>query len=201
MTAETAEQAAWDAYDRKDFQKAARAWEDLIASAASETARDELRTNYCYALVALKRFGEARRICQELLEKTGSHIDLHQLGMVEREAGEYERALALFEQEHSMLQDGDFLAQAANLYERGFVRNLLGRREEALPLAEDCLALSRRTDNPAMRGCAWRLLGDLHRSANPKLAQDHYMQARAAFVEANDAVACAEIDSRMRLLT
>jgi len=200
MTAEMTEQAAWDAHDRKDFREAARIWESLIASAASGTARDALRSNYCYALVGLQRFDEARRIHQELYEKTGSHIDLHQLGMVAREAGEYDRALALFEEEHSMLQGGHPLARAANLYERGLVQSLLGHREEALQLAENCLALSKKTDNPVMHGCAWRLLGDLYRSANPKHARDHYVQARAAFAQADDHVACADIDSRMQSL-
>lgn len=198
---EVTEKEAWEACDRKNFGVAAEIWERLIASSRSGTMRDSLRSHFCYALVGLRRFDEARQIYQRLYDKTGCHIHVHQLGMVEREAGEYAKALALFRQEESMLSDDDSLSKAANLYELGLLESLIGNHGSALRLAGHCLAVSMKTEDRVMHGCALRLLGDLHRQGSPDQAKVYYGKSREAFNVAGDEVACREIDERMEALT
>jgi tetratricopeptide (TPR) repeat protein len=150
-----------------------------------------------YALVGLGRFDEARAIYHQLFEKTGSHVHLHQLGMVEREAGDLRRAAAIFEKEEGILPSGDRLALAANLYERALVASLREDRMEARTLARRCLAIGLETTDPVMHGCAFRLLADVTREADPERARRLYHRARAAFAQAGDAIACDEIDERL----
>jgi len=192
--------AAWAAYDRRDFATAVVLWERLLASCTDETDRDALRSGQAYALVGLRRFDEAREIYRSLYEKTRSHIYLHQLGMVEREAGCTQRAAALFEQERSRLPPGDALALAANLYERALVASLLGDGCAAKELGRRCMAASRKTVDPVMHGCAYRLLGDLARDDDPNEARRFYGRALAAFAEAGDQTACDEIEVRLGAL-
>ena len=191
------ERDAWQACDRKDFATAAGLWEQLISACASEPDRDALRHGYGYALVGLKRFDEARALYRRLYEKTASHVCLHQLGMVEREAGKYTEAAALFEQERSLLQADDHLAIAANLYELGLVQSLLGNGDHALELASRGLEVSLTIEDRVMRGCAFRLLGDLSNPGRMHEARRYYDQARSAFEEAGDEVACVEIEERL----
>lgn len=191
------EKDAWQALDRKDHAVAAALWEQLIASCPNERERDSLLHGYGYALVGLKRFGEARAIYRRLYEKTGLHVYLHQLGMVAREAGEYSEAAGLFEQEHSMLVVGDELAMAANLYEQALVESLVGNRQSALELANRCLVGSLATEDKILHGCAYRLLGDLSRPDSEERARGFYRKARSAFEDAGDPIACGEIDERL----
>ena len=190
------ESEAWEACDRKDFEAAASLWERLISECASERERDALRHGYGYALVGLKRFDEARALYRRLYERSGSHVFVHQLGMVEREAGAYAEAAARFEQERSMLEPEDHLALAANLYEQGLVEDLLGNRGRARELAHRCLEVGLATQDPVMHGCAWRLLGDLSVPGEANEARRCYGEARRAFEQAGDEVACREIDER-----
>lgn len=194
------EQDAWQSHDRGEFATAAAIWEVLIACSDDDSERDGLEQCYCYALVGLKRFDDARAICRRLYEKTGSHIQLHQLGMVEREAGEYAEAIMLFNKERSLLADDDLLACAANQYERGLLESLIGNRDSALILARECHAKSMETDDQVMHGCAWRLLGDLSRDDSPEMARGHYERSRRAFMDAGDDVACRGIDGRLSTL-
>jgi len=192
------EKEAWKAYERKDYPASAAIWEQLIRSSPNGIERDSFEHGYGYALVGLKRFSEARAIWKRLYDRTGSHIYIHQLGMVEREAGNYAEAADLFEQEHSILPEDDDLAKAANLYEQSLVESLFGNHGSAVKLAERCLVLSMTTEDKVMHGCAYRLLGDLSRHECPSKARSYYLGSRRAFEEAEDRIACREIDERLK---
>jgi tetratricopeptide (TPR) repeat protein len=197
----TVEKKAWAACDRKEYAVAAELWEQLIASSSNEARRDACRHGYGYALVGLRRYDEARAIWRQLYEKTGSHIYIHQLGMVEREAGEYAKAAELFLKERSMLPDDDDLAKAANLYEQGLIESLIGNQEAAMTFAKECLALSMATEDKIMHGCAYRLLADLSRDDRSDKALNYYNKSRKAFEEAGDRIACREIDDSLKEIT
>ena len=192
------EQQAWEACDRRDFMAAAAIWETLIRLSCTEVERDLFSAHYCYALVGLKRFDDARLICRRLFQKTNSHIHLHQLGMVEREAGQFNQALNLFLQESVLIEKDDILALAANLYERSYLKFLLKDHAEAHKLAGQCLDLSRQTDDPVMLGCACRLHGDLRREDDSSMAKMYYQLALDAFRQAEDETAVEEIANRLK---
>lgn len=200
MSDET-ERQAWEAYEREEYATAADLWEQLIRYASNETDGDRFRHGYGYALVGLKRFEEARVIYQQLFDKTGSHVFLHQLGMVARESGEHSKAAELFRHERSILRTDDSLPLAANLFEQGLVESLLGNQKSAIEIANRCLAVSMKTKDMVMHGCAYRLLGDLSRSEWPDMATSYYYKARKAFEEAGDKIACGEVDERLTEIT
>jgi tetratricopeptide (TPR) repeat protein len=192
---------AWKAYDQKDFDVAAKLWEQLIRTASSDMERDSFRYDYGYTLVGLKRFDEARSIYEQLYEKISSHIYIHQIGMVEREAGNYVMAAELFKQEQTMLAIEDNLAIAANLYEQALIESLIGELSLAFDLANQCLVVSMTTEDKIMHGCAYRLLGDLLRLDFPDKARIHYYKSRKSFEDAGDQIACGEIDQRVNEMT
>jgi tetratricopeptide (TPR) repeat protein len=200
MTIATKENA-WKAYDQQDFNLAAKLWKQLIKTASNEMERDSFRYGYGYTLVRLKRFEEARAIYQRFYEKTNSHIFIHQIGMVEREAGNYVRAAELFKQEQAMLATEDNLAIAANLYEQALIESLIGEPSLALDLANHCLVVSMTTEDKIMHGCAYRLLGDLLRLDFPDKARINYHKSRKSFEDAGDQIACGEIDQRVNEMT
>jgi len=195
------EDKAWEALDRKDYPAAADLWEQLIGAASNEVECDAFKNGYGYALIGLKRFDDARAIYLHLYKKTQSHIYIHQLGMVERESGEYDRAATIFKQEQSMLTAEDNLAVAANLYEQGLVESLVGNMASALEHANRCLVVSLDTEDKIMHGCAYRLLGDLWRHYCPGKACSYYHKSRRAFEGAEDEIACGEIDDRLETIT
>jgi tetratricopeptide (TPR) repeat protein len=200
MTIATKENA-WKAYDQQDFDLAAKLWKQLIKTASNDMERNSFRYDYGYTLVRLKRFEEARIIYQQFYEKTSSHIFIHQLGMVEREAGNYVRAAELFKQEQAMLATEDNLAIAANLYEQALIESLIGEPNLALDLANHCLVVSMTTEDQIMHGCAYRLLGDLLRLDLPDKARLYYHKSRQSFKDAGDQIACEEIDQRVNEMT
>jgi hypothetical protein len=77
------------------------------------------------------------------------------------------------------------------------VAHLSGNRTQAMELANRCLENTLKTDDRIMHGCAYRLWGDLTRAENPAAAVRYYRQARDAFHQAGDTVACREMDDRL----
>lgn len=193
------DKAAWEAYEAGNFEEAASIWESLIKNCPPEDI-DAVKMNYAYALVKLKRFDKARVIYENLFEKTKSHIYLHQLGMTEREAGNLEKALELFLQEKNLVASRTPLAQAANLYELSLVEHLLKNHKMALELAYQCLALSFKTTDLVMQGCAQRLLGDLFSRSDEQRAKSYYEKAIELFTRANDGIAVKDIEHKLRAL-
>lgn len=150
-----------------------------------------------YAACALERFEEAREACRTLLaEAEGDmrHIALHQLGMVERLAGELPRALALFEQELALLSPEDAAALSANGYERALLRLKLGCVAEAETLAAQALDEAQRSGDAVCIGCAWRLMGEIAARQNrPDAAAQAWRESMQAFLRAGDPVGAQEV--------
>ena len=195
------EKDAWKALDISDYAAAAQIWEQLIDSCSSEAEADSYKHGYGYALVGLKRWDEARAIYQGLYDKNGSHVYVHQLGMVEREAGNYQAAAALSKREWRMLPGDDNLAKAANLYEQGLIAHLSNNHDAAMKFAEQCLDLSVLTNDKVMHGCAHRLLGDLLCQNDPDSARSHYEKSCMLFGKAGDPIACREVNEKLKEIT
>lgn len=89
---DTPESRTWMYMDQHQPTEALNVWNELIARADGED-RDNLESNSCYAVIALYRIEEARSIYLRLYEKHRNHRYAHQLCMVERESGDYEKAI------------------------------------------------------------------------------------------------------------
>ncbi len=192
----------WAAIDEGRYPDAERQLNqdpDLRSGRAGQMA-----LGYVYAFT--ERFDEARAVYTALRDEARAegddweHIALHQLGMVERLAGDWPTALARFEEEAALIAAlGDRPhKQAVNAYELGTVHLHLGHLPEARAELERSLANARRQDDPVALGCAERGLGDLCTAEQrPDEAAQHYERARAAFEDAEDTAALRDLERRM----
>lgn len=190
----------WAAIDEARYTEAERllgADRELLAARAGQMA-----LGYLYAHT--RRFDEARGVYANLRQLHAGdqweHIAVHQQGVVERLAGEYPAALALFEQERALIAAlGDRPhKQSVNAYELGIVRLAMGQLPEARAELERSLESAGRQDDPEAMGCAERGLGDLSAAeGHHQVARLHYQRARQAFEDAEDAPAVREVEARL----
>lgn len=177
---------AWASYEAGRHHKSVALFEEALKSAKVGMERDRLLSAYCYPLTALKYYSKARRIYTSLFKKYRDHKYLHQIGMVEREAGNYRKALEIYKAERRMIDKSAALPLAANLYELGKNNELLGRKALAARYAKACIAMSMRCRDFVMKGCAFRLAGDVQAHVAPRAALLSYAKAGKCFKQARD---------------
>ena len=93
---------------------------NYISESSDQGEVDELNWVRGYALVALENYVEAKQIWIEIFNRTKSHKALHQVGYVERSAGNLETALLIYESEGKLIPSCDQVALGANIYELSF---------------------------------------------------------------------------------
>ncbi|WP_261663717.1 tetratricopeptide repeat protein [Deinococcus sp. Marseille-Q6407] len=198
MSADSIQQA-WSLIEAGAYAQAAA----LLEPDPSQEARHVLGYAYTFA----GRFDEARAVYRELWQaaqgQPDAHRFLHQLGMVEREAGDPAAALALFEQERALLeQEGaGALELAVNGYELAVCRHALGQERAAHAALAEAFAQAVTADDPATLGCLWRAAGDFARAEDrSEAAHDAYTNARTSFDAAKDSRAVQEIEERLSAL-
>ncbi|ADY25994.1 hypothetical protein Deipr_0838 [Deinococcus proteolyticus MRP] len=192
-------QQAWQRIEAGAYDEAA----ELLAADPSQEARHALGYAYTFA----RRFDEARAVYRELWEgaqgQPGAHRFLHQLGMVEREAGDHAAALALFEQEQKLIEREGLgaLERAVNGYELAVCLHALGQEREAHAALAAAFAEAVTADDPTTLGCLWRATGDFAQTEDrAEAARDAYTNARSCFERAEYAAAVQEIDARLSAL-
>ncbi|MFC6590902.1 tol-pal system YbgF family protein [Deinococcus lacus] len=184
------------------------AGQPLEAAALLEGHADPAARHWLgYAYVELARYDEARDLYRRLLEEAqaagdpGAHRFLHQLGMVERCAGQVAAALRLFEAERAELarQGLGALERAVNGYELAVCLHALGEQRPAHAALAAAFADAQEADDPMTLGCLWRASGDFAcaEEGDGERAHDAYTNARTAFEQAGDALAAAEMTARL----
>lgn len=197
---------AFELFDQGEYDQA----EELYLACLKELG-DQKSDSYKAVLNGLGyvkshqgEFGEARKYINEVLEiaieqadKMEEAMALHQLGMVERMAGEFESALDLFTKEAAIWKAHfpDFtVGFSANSYERGYIAIKQERYGEAAELLQSSLQYAKSAKSLVAEGCACRGLGELELSRNrAEKAAGYFQQALAAFEEAEDLTGAAEI--------
>lgn len=195
----------WDAINGGDNARARALLEADPALLASDAGQMALG----YALAHGGLFAEARAVYTGLRQAHAGgpleHIHAHQLGMVERLAGDFHAALRLFDHERKLIgtlppAERPF-KRAVNGYELGVCRLALGETEAARVDLVAALADAREAGDPLTLGCVHRALGDLAAgSGDPDSARAEYEQAHADFQEAGDDRAAAEVRARGAVL-
>lgn len=187
-------QLAWDLYERGEYQESERIWHELISEAPEGELNQGYRLSLGYVLVAQKKFDEAETLYRDLYKETKDHIFLHQLCMVFREKGAFEEALAYLRLELSMINDDDHLSLGANAYEFGKINELLGKYDVAKRYARGCMESALATEDTVLKGCAYRLLGDVHRWSDKETALKFYREAIGFFTAVPDQNEVARIN-------
>ncbi len=173
-------QQAWQAFDQGDLEQARALYEQHLKNHPQD---EQARFGLGYVLVQLGEFNEAETLYQGLFEEAVQHHDprahqaMHQIGMIHRVQGDYERALHAFEQEKPLIPD-DFFPKAINAYELGMCLLRLGNLEKASVELYSSLFFAQKSTDLIAQACAYRGIGELH------LAQDNFSEAQPAFLEA-----------------
>jgi tetratricopeptide (TPR) repeat protein len=153
---------------------------------------------YVYARTG--RFDEARDECRSLQleaqsngDRHGEYVALHQLGMVERMAGQLELALEVFRVERVLIAalESPPLAVSANAYEQGILHAKLGRLEEGRQWLQTALEAGQLSGDAVAEACALRGLGEL--AANDTMRRALFVQSIAAFERAGDEIGALEV--------
>ncbi|MGT2784101.1 tetratricopeptide repeat protein [Streptococcus merionis] len=154
---------------------------------------------YCYC--ELKQFEKARQIYHDLVavaqrmqDMDKLHVAYHQLGMTERLAGCYDKAIAAIKEEHSIIAQNfpeDALRLAVNLYEEGYLLYLMRNAEVAEKVMAQSLAYSLKTDDLVAQACAYRGMGEITGD------RAYLDKAMKAFKEAGDNRGISEIEGML----
>ncbi|MFN3265217.1 MAG: hypothetical protein ACK41E_00080 [Deinococcales bacterium] len=189
---------AWAAFEAEDFAKAER---DFRHARLEPHLALQARCGLVYVFARTGRFEAARSEChllrleaQSQNNPSNEYVALHQLGMVERMAGELQTALGIFQQERQMIATlkNPPLAVSANAYEQGIICGKLGRYPEAREFLSVALEQARLCGDPIAEACAYRGLGEI--ATNPTMKKAMFLQSLAAFQRGGDAIGAAEIE-------
>lgn len=173
---------------------------DLLNSAQTQDERDAINWARGYALVELKKFGDALDIWQAIFNRTHDHKALHQVGFVHRSSGNLSMAINIFNQEQALISSQDSQSLAINLYEQTYCNLLLGYVRKAHEFFKYYEDLRMDASDPVERGCFFRLKGDLYKSSDKDLAKAAYQESLKFFTNAKDEISSLEIKERLSAL-
>ena len=200
-------EAAFSLFDAGEWDTSSAMYEALLSEdGISPTETAQCLLGYEYVLCALGRYDEAIHTGEKLLELASSeeerHVALHQLAMAKREAGSYDDALSLIQEEREILDASfphDALKYAVNKYEQGYLRLKLGQPSQAKGRMEESLCFADRTQDLIARACAHRGLGEIHLALGQNgEARRSFQTAVSLFEQADDAAGVAEIKERWK---
>lgn len=197
---------AFEAFDDDRLDDAEQLYREALALIEEQDSQDYRNALHMLAFVKShqKAFAEARRIYTSLRsdalrrsDKAAEAIALHQLGMVERLAEEYEAAISLFEEEFALRKkhlSDDYIGFSANLYEQGYVAFLTGGLDKAHALLFQALRYGEDAWDHRCVACAFRGLGEIE-AARRNLVEAHryFLRSMREFRQAGDERGALEI--------
>jgi tetratricopeptide (TPR) repeat protein len=189
---------AWAAFEAEDFTQAEQ---EFRKARLEPSTANQARHGMVYVFARTGRFDQARSECDLLRLEAQSQSDLvleyvalHQLGMVERMAEQYQTALKIFTQEALIIAklENPPLAVSANAYEQGIIYGKLEQFTQARHWLGIALEQAQLAGDPIAEACAYRGLGEM--AANATMKKAMLLQSKAAFERGNDALGAAEIE-------
>ena len=140
-------------------------------------------------------------LAQESEDIENEHIGLHQLAMIYREQGDFNKALKFIQDEEKIIEkhfSSDNLKKAVNNYEQGYVRLKLNQLDEALKFMVLSLEQSLRTDDVISQACSYRGLGEIYLAfGDTQLAKMHFEKAIEIFKSVDESEGVKEIEKLM----
>lgn len=157
-----------------------------------------------YVKAAQKNYDAAREHYSELMDiaianvqKMDHCVAVHQLGMVERMAGCYDKAEQLFQIEAKLLKEYGITSTvnwSANYYEQGYIALMQNKMELAEKFMKESLNFAKESADDVCLGCAYRGLGEFYVANNQEtLAKDSFQYALEAFERVKDVLAIQEL--------
>ena len=200
---------AWELFDSGNYTDAEALYRkclEQIPSTDHETYWQVLM-GLIYVESFSKNFKEARSYVALLLSSTidneEKHIALHQAGMTERMAENYEKAMDYILQEEAVIREffaDDPLVLSVNLYEQGYLSLKLNKLSAAEEIMQSALTFAEKSGDFISIGCAYRGLGEIMKAANKNDEADTYFKtAIVAFEQGGDPYAVEEVQALLSL--
>ncbi len=198
---------AWTLFDDKKYDEA----RDLYRKCYEEMTADDAATesSILMGLMYVESFSGnydlARDYANKLLDSASNdddkHICLHQLGMVERMAENYETALSVFIDEENIIKaafsDG-YDRLSANMYEQGYVNYKMGNLSNATKLMENAVMLGKQSGDAMCLACAYRGMGEILAALdNWTGAKEYFQKSMEEFKQAEDYKGMQEVEEMM----
>ena len=137
-------------------------------------------------------------LAQESEDIENEHIGLHQLAMIYREQGDFNKALKFIQDEEKIIEkhfSSDNLKKAVNNYEQGYVRLKLNNFDEALIFMNLSLEQSLETDDVISQACSYRGLGEIYLALeDTELSNRHFKRAIELFESVGEFEGIKEIE-------
>ena len=156
-----------------------------------------------YIYLEEKNYNDCLKIYQRYIDLARSkndleneHIGYHQLAMVYRDLGEFQKALLYINQEMEIIQNNfpnDALKLSINYYEQGFLHLKLGELEYAENHMQKSLDFALKTDDFIAQACAYRGMGEIYLAQESDKAQDYFYQSIQLFEKAKDKIGADEV--------
>ena len=156
-----------------------------------------------YIYLEEKNYNDSLKIYQRYIDLARSkndleneHIGYHQLAMVYRDLGEFQKALLYINQEMEIIQNNfpnDALKLSINYYEQGFLHLKLGELEYAENHMQKSLDFALKTDDFIAQACAYRGMGEIYLDQESDKAQDYFYQSIQLFEKAEDKIGADEV--------
>lgn len=132
-------------------------------------------------------------------------ITLHQMGMVERLAGNFREAQQIFQREYDFRAinlPSDLAGFSANQYEQGYLFLKLGCFAEAEQAMSRGLEMAQRAEDGMCIGCSHRGFGEIYLALGDlKRAQEQLLLSLKAFEQVGDRIAVLEIHKLVESLS
>ena len=156
-----------------------------------------------YIYLEEKNYNDSLKIYQRYIALARSkndleneHIGYHQLAMVYRDLGEFQKALLYINQEMEIIQNNfpnDALKLSINYYEQGFLHLKLGELEYAENHMQKSLDFALKTDDFIAQACAYRGMGEIYLDQESDKAQNYFYQSIQLFEKAEDKIGADEV--------
>ena len=156
-----------------------------------------------YIYLEEKNYNDSLKIYQRYIDLARSkndleneHIGYHQLAMVYRDLGEFQKALLYINQEMEIIQNNfpnDALKLSINYYEQGFLHLKLGELEYAENHIQKSLDFALKTDDFIAQACTYRGMGEIYLAQESDKAQNYFYQSIQLFEKAEDKIGADEV--------
>lgn len=156
-----------------------------------------------YIYLEEKNYNDSLKIYQRYIDLGRSkndleneHVGYHQLVMVYRDLGEFQKALLYINQEMEIIQNNfpnDALKLSINYYEQGFLHLKLGELEYAENPMQKSLDFALKTDDFIAQACAYRGMGKIYLAQESDKSQDCFYQSIQLFEKAEDKIGADEV--------
>ncbi len=204
---------AYHAFDESQFENAEALYQRVIATIPDRKSALYRHAAHMLAFARAHRgdYEGARTLYRELRAEAkargdieSEHVALHQLGMVERLAENYDHALELFHEEFVLIRnnlDDAELSLSANLFEQGTIAYLRGEFGRAHKMLHEALDYANRAQDAMCRALALRGLAQLsQRQGDRATARAQYLGSVVAFKQAGDERAARDVEEKLRAL-